>query len=240
MLFAFFADCIVIYSYMNEEGKLHMVATPIGNLGDITDRAREVLSEVDRIYAEDTRVTKKLLSLFGITNSVETLHQHSGEMVFERVLTELRAGGSIAYVSDAGTPGISDPGGLLVAYLFDHGFSHIVAVPGASAVTAALSISGLRSDKYLFLGFPPQKNKRNRFFAEVAESHHTVVFYESSHRILKALNNLAEVLEPLRTICVQREITKKFESVYRGTISELLTMSIPEKGEFVVVVEGRL
>jgi len=222
-------------------GTLYIVATPIGNTGDITKRAREILGAVHAIYAEDTRVTRKLLTLLDIPyKDIMTLHQHSPERVYVDVEARLQRGESVAYVSDAGTPGISDPGGLLVAHLYAAGQQRIVAVPGPSAVTAALSIAGVRADKYLFLGFPPHKHKREKFFEEVIGSTHTVVFYESSHRIGKALQSIKELLsDEERTICVCRELTKKFESVYRGSIQELISMSIPAKGEFVVVVEGR-
>ncbi len=220
------------------QGILYVVATPIGNIGDMSGRAKLVFSEVDGIYAEDTRVTKKLLGFFEIENDVKTLNTFGGETIFRAILDRLRAGESLAYTSDAGTPAISDPGGLLVQYLYNNDFTNVVAVPGPSAVIAALSISGIRADKFVFLGFPPQKNKRNKFFVEVMESKHTVVFYESGHRIHKTLETLREVLDENRVVFVARELTKKFESVYRGSVTEIISMDIPKKGEFVIVVNG--
>ncbi|MEK7623161.1 MAG: 16S rRNA (cytidine(1402)-2'-O)-methyltransferase [Patescibacteria group bacterium] len=223
-------------------GILYIVATPIGNLGDITLRAIETLKAVDIILCEDTRVTKNLLDHFDIKTPTKSYHQHStGAKVLE-IASLLEEGKNIALVTDAGTPGISDPGNLLVHYLStpapEHTSTRIVAIPGASAVTAALSVSGFSTDKFLFLGFPPHKNKRQKFFTEVAASEHTVVFYESSHRIKKCLNELAQVLRPDRQVCVCRELTKKFESTYRGTISEIINMNISEKGEFVVIISA--
>jgi 16S rRNA (cytidine1402-2'-O)-methyltransferase len=159
------------------------------------------------------------------------------------VVGEIRAlledGKNVALVTDAGTPGISDPGNLLIKSLVNSSEPIvIVPIPGASAVVAALSISGFPTDKFLFLGFPPHKNKRQKFFQEVAASEHTVVFYESSHRIQKCLEELQSVLPIDRQVCICRELTKKFESVYRGTMADIAAMSIPDKGEFVVVVSG--
>lgn len=221
-------------------GTLYIVATPIGNLGDITFRALEVLKSVDLILCEDTRVTKKLLNHYEIETKTMSYHQHSNEKKVKEILVLLGEGKNLALVTDAGTPGISDPGGQLVeAAMKQFNNETIVPVPGPSAVTSALSISGFRTDKFTFLGFPPHKNKRKKFFAEVADSKHTVAFYESSHRIGKALKDLEEVLDKDRQICVCRELTKKFESIYRGTIAEILEMEIPEKGEFVVVVNKK-
>lgn len=219
-------------------GIIHIVATPIGNLGDITNRAIEVLNNVDLILCEDTRVTRKLLTHFAIDTHTKSLHQHSTEKDFREIKELLEKGTTIALVSDAGTPAISDPGGLLLDYLFEHLPDFVVAsAPGVSAVTTALSMSGFAADKFVFLGFPPQKNKRLQYFEQVASSEQTTVFYESPYRIEKALEQLASVIDPNRRVCVCRELTKKFESVYRGTITEVLAMNLPAKGEFVVVVE---
>ncbi|MEK7213281.1 MAG: ribosomal RNA small subunit methyltransferase I [Patescibacteria group bacterium] len=241
-------------------GKIYLVATPIGNLGDITLRALEILKSVDFILCEDTRVTKNLLVHYNISKPLLSYHHHSPESKVKEIIGLLADGKNLALVTDAGTPGISDPGNLLIRDLVRYsplprgnarGFAEaaatppslplergggIIPIPGPSAVTSALSISGFPTDKFLFLGFPPHKNKRQKFFKEVASAEHTVVFYESPHRIKKCLSELSAVLEPERGLVVCRELTKKFESIYRGTIAEILKMNIPEKGEFVIVI----
>jgi 16S rRNA (cytidine1402-2'-O)-methyltransferase len=220
-------------------GSLSIVATPIGNLGDITLRAIETLKSVDVILCEDTRVTKNLLHHFEIDTKTLSYHQHSDAKKMKEIKNLLAAGKNIALVTDAGTPGISDPGNKLI---FDLNVSIddlvVIPIPGVSAIVTALSISGFATDKFLFLGFPPHKNKRKKFFQEVADAAYTVAFYESSHRIEKALGELKEVLGEKRQICVCRELTKKFESIYRGTIEEILEMNISTKGEFVVLISG--
>ncbi len=218
-------------------GNLYMVATPIGNLGDISVRALATLKEVDLILCEDTRVTKKLLNHFEINTPTKSYHQHSNVKKYKEILNLLENDQSIALVTDAGTPGISDPGNELVAYLTENLEDlKVIPVPGASAMVSALSISGFPTDKFIFLGFPPHKNKRKKYFEELAKEKRTVVFYESSHRIKKALADLQSVLSKDRKVMIARELTKKFETIYRGTIEELLEMNISEKGEFVVVV----
>ena len=219
------------------QGTLYVVATPIGNLGDITLRALEILKSVDTILCEDTRVTAKLLAHYEIKKPLKSYHQHSSERVVDEIKTMLEAGKNLALVTDAGTPGISDPGNELISRITYH-VSHITPIPGVSAVITALSISGFPTDKFLFLGFPPHKAKRQKFFQEVADAKYTVAFYESSHRITKCLTELANVLDKKRQICVCRELTKKFETIYRGTIDEITKMEISEKGEFVVAVKG--
>lgn len=221
-------------------GKLSIVATPLGNLGDMTVRAKAVLAEATVVLCEDTRVTRPLLTHFGITAPTESYHQHSGASRVQAIIERLGRGEHLALVTDAGTPGISDPGNVLISELVNQlgEAVEIVAVPGPSAVVAALSISGMPTDKFLFLGFPPHKKGRQTFMREVAQSPFTTVFYESNHRIEKCLKELAVVLEPERTMCVMRELTKKFESVYRGTITEIAAKKIPAKGEFVVIVSG--
>ncbi|NCS72300.1 MAG: 16S rRNA (cytidine(1402)-2'-O)-methyltransferase [Candidatus Magasanikbacteria bacterium] len=220
-----------------QTGTLYIVATPIGNLGDITIRVIDTLKAVDVILCEDTRVTQKLLNHFDIKTKTLSYHQHSDDKKVTEIQQLLEQGKHLALVTDAGTPGISDPGNLLINQL-QAAIPELVVVPipGASAVITALSISGLPTDKFLFLGFPPHKNKRKKFFQEVADSKHTVVFYESNHRIEKAIKNLEEVLGNEKQICICRELTKKFETIYRGTILEIIKMDISQKGEFVVVV----
>ena len=219
---------------------LYIVATPIGNLEDITLRALRVLKEVDFILCEDTRVTGKLLEHHGIDTGTISYHQHSRLSKVNRILEFLKDGKDLALVSDSGTPGVSDPGGKLVEQVYQElgDKVEIESVPGPSAVTAALSISGLPADKFLFLGFPPKK-KRNRFFQEVKESSHSVVIYESPHRIIKTLNDIRDVVDGNTRIFVGRELTKKFESLYRGKVGEVIQQvkNDPNKGEYTVIIE---
>ena len=219
------------------KGTLYVVATPIGNLDDITYRAVETLREVDFVLCEDTRVTAKLLGRYDIETHSISYHQHSDEKKVKEIKDLLDQGKDLALVTDAGTPGISDPGNRLIQSLVkDLDSLEIIPIPGPSAVATALSICGFPTDKFLFFGFPPHKKGRNKFFVQVGEAKHTVAFYESCHRIKKALVQLSENLAEDRQICVCRELTKKFESVYRGTIAEVSEMEMPEKGEFVVVI----
>jgi 16S rRNA (cytidine1402-2'-O)-methyltransferase len=218
-------------------GTLHIVATPIGDLSDITLRAIETLKAVDFILCEDTRVTQNLLNHYDIKTRTTSYHQHSEEKKVQEIKKLLEEGKNLALVTDAGTPGISDPGNKLVEFIANSSEPIvIISIPGPSALTAALSVSGFPTDKFLFLGFPPHKNKRQKFFKELANAEYTVAFYESSHRIKKALEELSQVLTPERQLCVCRELTKKFESIYRGSIEDLKNKNIPEKGEFVVVI----
>ena len=219
---------------------LYIVATPIGNLQDITFRALDILKSVDCILSEDTRVTKKLLENFEISSKLLPFHQHSDFRQFEKVKDLLEKGKNLALVSDAGTPGISDPGGKLVEYIAGNCPSvKIVPIPGASASVAALSISGFPADKFVFMGFPPHKKGREKFFKELAEAKYTVVFYESRYRILKTLEALKEIRGK---IVVCRELTKMFESIYRGSAEEISGQLKKDKikGEFVVVVGKKL
>ena len=216
-------------------GILYVVATPIGNLEDLSPRAVQALQAADLIAAEDTRVTGKLLTRLNIVRPLVSSFQHSPTKNFEKVLATLTDGLTVALVTDAGTPGISDPGGYLVsqvrAKLPD---CQIIPIPGPNAAATALSISGFSADQFLFLGFPPHKKGRQTFFKELAESKYTVVIYESPHRILKTLAQLP----PERQIFVARELTKKFESHYLGTPAELAEKygSELERGELVLVI----
>jgi 16S rRNA (cytidine1402-2'-O)-methyltransferase len=173
-------------------GILYIVATPIGNLKDLTFRALEVLREVDLILCEDTRQTIKLLNHYAISKPLVSYFQHSKLSKVEFIIGELRLGKKIALVTDAGTPGISDPGGILVKEVIESLSDQVkvVPIPGPNAAIAALSISGFPTDKFVFMGFPPHKKGRNKFFDEVVNAKHTVVFYESTHRILKSLKEL--------------------------------------------------
>lgn len=224
-------------------GILHIVATPIGNLKDITFRAVEALKTADLILCEDTRVAKKLLAHFGMDKSLLSYHQHSDLQKTDYILGLLEEGKILALVSDAGTPGISDPGNRLVAAAVKKlGDSvKIIPIPGANAAISALSVCGFPTDKFVFLGFPPAKNKRKKYFQELLASEYTAVFYESNFRILKTLaeiNGLNTDKERRVTVC--REMTKSFETIYRGTIAEVIEKikKDPQKGEFVVVLEN--
>lgn len=220
-------------------GTLYIVATPIGNLSDITLRALETLKSVDYILCEDTRVTKNLLDHYQISKPTISYHHHSDARKIKEIKGLLEEGKSLALVTDAGTPGISDPGNELIKYLISNiQYPNIIPIPGSSAVTAALSISGFPTDKFLFLGFPPHKNKRQQFFKNVGESEHTIVFYESGHRIKKCLGDLAAHVKGERAVVICRELTKKFETMYRTTVAELENLKIDERGEFVVIVAG--
>lgn len=221
-------------------GTLSIVATPIGNLEDITLRALRVLKEADAIYAEDTRVTSKLLARFELTNSVHRLDAATEGKKADEIITRLEAGEKVAYVSDAGTPGISDPGARLVAQVRELlPEAKIEAIPGASALTAALSIAGLRDDAFLFLGFLPHKKGRQTALRFVAASLCPVVLYESPHRVLKLLKELAAESRGCR-VTILRELTKIHEEVLRGSpeeIGAILGKRPAVKGEFVVIVE---
>ncbi|MFA6215411.1 MAG: 16S rRNA (cytidine(1402)-2'-O)-methyltransferase [Patescibacteria group bacterium] len=218
---------------------LFIVATPIGNLEDITYRAVRILKSVDLIACEDTRLTKRLLDHYEIKTPTVSYHQHSHVGKIDFLISQLKAGKSLALVSDAGTPGISDPGGLLVKAAVSEGIK-IESVPGPSAVAAALSISGLPSDRFLFLGFLPHKKGRETIIKEIIAAEQTIVFYESVHRILKTLEQLAK-FGLKKEIVVCRELTKKFETVYRGCVEEVLEKLQQDevKGEFVVIVTAR-
>lgn len=220
------------------KGKLFVVATPIGNLKDITMRALETLQSVDFILCEDTRVTKKLLTHYQISKPTISYHQHSTESKIKEIIQLLAEGKNLALVTDAGTPGISDPGNLLIQKLTKSTETiEIIPIPGPCAAIAALSISGFPTDKFYFAGFPPHKNKRQKFFKELAAREETIVFYESTHRILKTLLE-SQTFMPQRKMMVARELTKQFETIYRGTAAEVLEKikKGPIKGEFVIVM----
>ncbi|MEX0935045.1 MAG: 16S rRNA (cytidine(1402)-2'-O)-methyltransferase [Candidatus Paceibacterota bacterium] len=221
---------------------LFVVGTPIGNLGDISERARSVLSDVDVILAEDTRVTRKLLSHFDIHTPLERFDAHTEDRI-DPVIKRLTEGDSIALVSDAGTPGISDPGSRLIRRVQEEvGTDHIRVIPGPSSLTAALSISGLPASDFLFLGFLPRKKGRETLFKEIASVHRSVVFFESPHRIEKTLASLREHIEDTRLVVIARELTKIYEEVVRGSLKEVQTYFADHpdhvRGEFVVMIEG--
>ena len=222
--------------------KLYVVATPIGNLGDITFRAIETLKNVDLILCEDTRVTKKLLDRYEIKKPTMSYHAQSKLAKVDKIFTLLSEGKNLALVSDAGTPGISDPGTMLVSKIkevFSKEKVQVIPIPGASAVITALSASGLPTHEFTFLGFLPHKKGRETLFKEITEAKRTMVFYESPHRILKTLESLNKFC-PEKKVCVARELTKIYEEFKTGTTAELLQYfsenHIKQKGEFTVLV----
>ncbi len=229
-------------AHENTTGTLSVVATPIGNLADITLRALETLKQADAIACEDTRVTAKLLARYGIQKPLLVYHAQSGKLATTRVLSQLGEGKRIALVTDAGTPGISDPGTALVAEVRERlgAAVRIETIPGPSALTAALSIAGVPTNEFTFFGFLPHKKGRQTIMKEIAEMQRTAVFYESPHRIQKALGELSSALPETRTVTVMRELTKLYESVVAGSAQEVgehfATHEKEVRGEFVVIV----
>lgn len=224
-----------------QAGKLSIVATPIGNLEDITYRAIRTLSECDYVLCEDTRVTGKLLHHYGIDATMKRYDAHASGQTHAAIIADLQAGQHVALVSDAGTPGVSDPGVLLVAQARAAGVL-IEAIPGASSVTAALSIAGIAGNQFTFLGFVPQKKGRETFFKTLAEHVQPVICLESTHRITKALAQLA-AQQPAATIYLGRELTKMHEELLVGSAAELLELlqatPVKQKGEFVMMIDAR-
>jgi 16S rRNA (cytidine1402-2'-O)-methyltransferase len=219
-----------------------VVATPIGNLEDITDRARRVLAQVDLIAAEDTRHTRRLLTHLGITSKLRSYHDHNEAQMAERVLASLARGENIALVSDAGTPLISDPGFLLVGAARQRGF-RVVPVPGANAAICALSASGLPCDRFLFLGFPPRTSaKRRDWLTQVSMESATLIFYESGNRAVSTVADMVSIFGASRHAVLARELTKRFETFLDGTLDSLVERlrHDPEQqlGELVILVEG--
>jgi len=232
---------------MKEAGKLYIIATPIGNLEDITLRALRILREVDLILCEDTRVTKKLLDRYEIEKPLLSYHHHSKISRVEKIIEHLENGKNLALVSDAGTPGVSDPGNELIANLIpalslsrrgSEEAIEIIPIPGASALTALASVAGINMSKFSFLSFPPHKKGRETFFRGVAESKYPVVYFESPHRVLKNLELLAK-FKPDAKLIIGRELTKMFEEIKRGSVNEILEYyknnSDKVKGEFVII-----
>lgn len=219
---------------------LYIVATPIGNLSDITLRALETLKFVDLIACEDTRHTKILLDHYMIEKPTISYHEHSKVQKIDYLVSELKKGKNIAFVSDAGTPGISDPGNKLVEAVAKEGIK-VVPIPGPCAAISALSISGFPSDAFIFYGFMPHKKGKQTLLKTIAANDMTSVFYESTHRILKTLEMMKESIGTDRKVVVCRELTKKFETVYRGSIQEVLKKLESDKtlGEFVIVVKSQ-
>lgn len=231
---------------MKKFGKIYIIATPIGNLEDITLRALRVLKEVDLILCEDTRVTKKLLDRYEIKKPLLSYHHHSRLSRVEKIQRILGEGKNLALVSDAGTPGISDPGNELVAQLAKVQPSQllrlnlsIIPIPGPSAITCLASVAGINMSRFTFLGFPPHKKGREKFFHEVAESKYPVIYFESPYRFLKNLE-LLEKLKPDAKLIVGRELTKMFEEIQRGGVTDIRgyfeNNKQKIKGEFVIIV----
>ncbi len=225
----------------NKMSKFYVVATPIGNLEDITLRAIRTLKEVDLILCEDTRMTKRLLDRYEISKPTMSYHAQSKLAKTDKIFELLEQGKNLALVSDAGTPTISDPGAMLIFKIKERFGDevHVVPIPGASAIITALSASGLPTHEFTFLGFLPHKKGRETLFKEIAEAKRTIIFYESPHRILKTLESLQK-FAPNKKVCIARELTKIYEEFKTGSPSELLEYLIqnPEKqrGEFTVLV----
>ncbi len=219
--------------------KLYLVPTPIGNLRDMTYRAVEVLQEVDVILAEDTRNTGKLLKHFEITTQMLAYHMHNEHKLADSIVKRIQAGETMALVSDAGFPGISDPGFLLVRKLIENS-TPVEALPGATAFVPALTVSGLPSDRFVFEGFLPVKKGRKKRLEALVEESRSIILYESPHKLPRTLTDLAETLGADRQVSVSREITKLYEEHYRGSLSEAIQYFEQKKpkGEFVLVVAG--
>jgi 16S rRNA (cytidine1402-2'-O)-methyltransferase len=227
---------------VSNAGTLYVVATPIGNLEDMTPRAIRILSEVDLIAAEDTRHSGKLLKHFSIEAKTEALHEHNERSQVPRLIEILQAGKSIAFITDAGTPLVSDPGFHLVRSARQAGLT-VIPVPGACAAIAALSAAGLPSDRFVFEGFPPAKSAARRaVFEKLREEARTLIFYESPHRILESLKEMTEIFGPEREAVLARELTKQFETVRNGTLTELSEWvnrdPHQQLGEFVILIHG--
>ena len=225
------------------EGCLHVVATPIGNLADLSTRAVQVLQEVDVIMAEDTRHSKRLLNHYGIATRLRSCHEHNEAEQIDYVLAKLARGKDLALISDAGTPLVSDPGFVLTRAVREQGFE-VVAIPGPSAITAALSVAGLPTDRFIFDGFLPARSAaRRKQLAEYNSQPRTVVLLESSHRIRACLKDIVSVLGGERQVVLARELTKKFETVLSASATEIEQRLLADddqcRGEFVVLIAGQ-
>ncbi|ALG66899.1 16S rRNA (cytidine(1402)-2'-O)-methyltransferase [Beggiatoa leptomitoformis] len=226
----------------NTHGVLYVVATPIGNLADFTHRAQAVLEKVQVIAAEDTRHSRHLLTHFGINTPLQALHEHNERQATETLLNRLQAGESVALISDAGTPLISDPGRLLIETAHNARIQ-VVPIPGASALISALSVAGLSADKFVFAGFLPAKsNARQQQLQTLLSETRTLVFYEAPHRIVECITDMVQCFGEQRVGTLCKELTKLFETIYRDNLQGLLTWLTAEaerqKGEFVIVLQG--
>ncbi|MBT4837445.1 MAG: 16S rRNA (cytidine(1402)-2'-O)-methyltransferase [Methylococcales bacterium] len=223
-------------------GILYVIATPIGNLQDISERAIYILKTVDLIACEDTRHSRKLLQQYSINCPLIPLHDHNESEMSQLIIKKLENGQQVALVSDAGTPLISDPGYTLINRVWESG-GQVVPVPGACALISALSASGMATDKFIFEGFPPRKQQaRQEYFKSLIDESRTLIFYESSHRIVDMLADLEVVIGKDRFCVIARELTKKFETIFRGEVEQcfqwLLESEYNRKGEFVVILSG--
>lgn len=218
-------------------GMLYLAATPIGNLEDLTLRVIRILKEVDLVVCEDTRVTSKILAHLEIRKPLLSVHEHASDDRIEQIMARLTRGEQILYASDAGTPGVNDPGGKLVEAAFKGGFT-VVPLPGPSALTAALSVCGFAMDEFTYVGFIPHKKGRETLFREMAARVTPTVCFESPHRIEKTLESLAKVLSPTRLLFCGRELTKLYETLYRGSVDEVRKQlqATSHKGEFVLII----
>jgi 16S rRNA (cytidine1402-2'-O)-methyltransferase len=229
---------------MKAQGILYVVATPIGNLGDITLRAIDTLKQVDAIAAEDTRHSAGLLSHFGISKKLIAVHEHNEQQSAQLLLQRLQQGEHVALITDAGTPGVSDPGAVVVDLLISNGVK-VVPIPGVSAVVAALSASGITENGFMFVGFLPASSAQRRKKLECLQGiQTTLVFYEAPHRIVECVQDLAKILGAERRITIARELTKTFETIHRCTLNEagdwLAHDPNQQRGEFVLLVEALL
>ena len=223
-------------------GSLYIVATPIGNLGDITQRAIDILKKVDLIAAEDSRRSRVLLDYCAISNDVVSYHEHNEEKQTSQLIEFLKNGKSIALISDAGTPLVSDPGYRLVSSAHDEGIT-VIPIPGSSAVVTGLSVSGLSCNKFIFEGYLPTRTiSRKKYLKLLVSEPRTLIFYEAPHRILESIEDMLTVFGSSRLVSITRELTKKHEQISRGTLSSIKlkieTGEIKNKGEFVILVEG--
>ncbi|NIJ43601.1 16S rRNA (cytidine1402-2'-O)-methyltransferase [Wenyingzhuangia heitensis] len=220
--------------------KLYLVPTPIGNLEDMTFRAIKVLKEVDLVLAEDTRTSGKLMKHFEITTHMQSHHMHNEHKTVENIINKIKSGTTVALISDAGTPAISDPGFLLTRACIQNNIE-VDCLPGATAFVPALVNSGLPNEKFVFEGFLPVKKGRQTRLLKLAEEDRTIILYESPHKLVKTLGNLAEYLGADRQASVSRELTKLFEETRRGTVTELAEhyANKPPKGEIVLIVAGK-
>ncbi len=225
---------------MTDQGKLYIVPTPVGNLEDMTFRAIRILKEVDLILAEDTRTSGILLKHFDIKNALQSHHKFNEHKTVESVINRIKAGAHVALISDAGTPGISDPGFLIARECARNGIK-VQCLPGATAFVPAVVASGLPNDRFCFEGFLPQKKGRMTRLQALAEEHRTMIFYESPYRLVKTLTQLAECFGADRQASVSREISKVHEETVRGTLDELVRHFTEQepKGEIVLVVAGK-
>ena len=226
---------------MTKVAKLYIVPTPVGNLEDITLRALRILKEVDLILAEDTRTSSVLLHHYQIHTPMQSHHKFNEHKSVESIAAKIEGGCTVALISDAGTPSISDPGFLLVRTCIERGIE-VECLPGATAFVPALVISGFPSDSFVFEGFLPIKKGRQKKFKILSEEERTLIFYESPYRVVKTLLDLAQFFGPERRACVCRELSKKFEETRRGTVAELAAwyQAHPPKGEIVIIAEGRM